>query len=315
MATQLANLKNGEAFQLVVMIKQAEVRVAKNGKRFISLVFQDKTGDISGMYWDAKDDDIQHFASGNIVHLEGQRDLYNGQPQVKISKLYLADASESYQTSQFVARAPMSTEQMQDEIQKALFDVQNAKWNRIVRFLLQKYQKEFYSHPAAKVNHHNFAGGLAYHTLSMMRLAKSIAGQYQQLNYSLLLSGVILHDLGKTIELSGAVGTEYTVEGNLIGHIVLIDEEIVLACQSLKIDTNDQDVILLRHMVLSHHGLLEYGSPERPKLLEAEVLHAIDELDASINMISKAIDKTEPGTFSERIFGLDNRAFYRPIND
>ena len=314
MATQLANLKNGETFQLVVMIKQAEVRVAKNGKRFISLVFQDKTGEISGMYWDAKDEDIQHFTSGNIVHLEGQRDLYNGQPQVKITKLYLADASEGFQASQFVARAPMSTEQMQDEIQKSLFDIQNAKWNRIVRFLLQKYQREFYNHPAAKTNHHNFAGGLAYHTLSMMRLAKSIAHQYEQLNYSLLLAGVILHDLGKTLELSGAVGTEYTVEGNLIGHIVLIDEEIVLACQALKIDGTDEDVVLLRHMVLSHHGLLEYGSPERPKLLEAEVLHYIDELDASINMISKAMAKTEPGTFSDRIFGLDNRQFYRAKN-
>nr|WP_125578803.1 HD domain-containing protein [Lapidilactobacillus mulanensis] len=294
------------------MIKQAEVRVAKNGKRFISLVFQDRTGEITGMYWDAKDDDIQHFASGALVHLEGQRDLYNGQPQVKITKLFLVDPNEGFQASQFVVQAPMSAAEMQDEIQKAIFDIQNAKWNRIVRFLLQKYQKEFYEHPAAKSNHHDFTGGLAFHTLSMMRLAKSISQQYDQINYSLLLSGTILHDLGKTIELSGSIGTEYTVPGNLIGHIVLIDEQIVLACQALKLSENDEDILLLRHMVLSHHGLLEYGSPERPKLLEAEVLHYIDELDASINMISKAMVKTEPGTFSERIFGLDNRQFYHP---
>ncbi|MFD1465723.1 3'-5' exoribonuclease YhaM family protein [Lapidilactobacillus mulanensis] len=312
MAVQLANLKNGTAFQIVVMIKQAEVRVAKNGKRFISLVFQDRTGEITGMYWDAKDDDIQHFASGALVHLEGQRDLYNGQPQVKITKLFLVDPNEGFQASQFVVQAPMSAAEMQDEIQKAIFDIQNAKWNRIVRFLLQKYQKEFYEHPAAKSNHHDFTGGLAFHTLSMMRLAKSISQQYDQINYSLLLSGTILHDLGKTIELSGSIGTEYTVPGNLIGHIVLIDEQIVLACQALKLSENDEDILLLRHMVLSHHGLLEYGSPERPKLLEAEVLHYIDELDASINMISKAMVKTEPGTFSERIFGLDNRQFYHP---
>ncbi|GEL13914.1 3'-5' exoribonuclease YhaM [Lapidilactobacillus concavus] len=312
MAGQLANLKNGAPFQIVVMIKQAEVRVAKNGKRFISLIFQDRSGEISGMYWDAKDEDIQHFASGAIVHLEGQRDLYNGQPQVKITKLFLADSNEGFQTSQFVAQAPMSSAQMQDEIQKAMFDIQNAKWNRIVRFLLQKYQNAFYEHPAAKSNHHDFTGGLAFHTLSMMRLAKAISQQYSQINYSLLLAGTILHDLGKTIELSGAVGTEYTVPGNLIGHIVLIDEQIVLACQALKISEADEDVLLLRHMVLAHHGLLEYGSPERPKLLEAEVLHYIDEIDASINMISKALNKTEPGSFSERVFGLDNRQFYRP---
>ncbi|MFC6315268.1 3'-5' exoribonuclease YhaM family protein [Lapidilactobacillus achengensis] len=312
MTVHLSDLKTGEAFNIVVLIKQADVRIAKNGKRFISLTFQDRTGDISGMLWDAHDEDIAQFSSGQIVHLTGQRDVYNGQPQVKITGVHLAKASEGFQVGQFTTQAPLSAEQMATEINQEVFNIDNAKWNRIVRFLLQKHQAAFYQHPAAKSNHHDFAGGLAFHTLSMMRLAKQISQQYTQINYALLLSGVLLHDLGKTIELSGPVGTEYTLPGNLIGHIVLIDEEIVLACAALKIDPADEDVMLLRHVVLAHHGLLEYGSPERPKLLEAEVLHSIDEMDASINMITKALTKTAPGEFSERIFGLDNRRFYRP---
>lgn len=146
----------------------------------------------------------------------------------------------------------------------------------------------------------------------MLRLAKFIAEQYPEINKPLLYSGVILHDLGKVMELSGAMSTEYTLEGNLIGHIVIVDEEITKACLALKIDDKSEDIILLKHMILAHHGQLEYGSPVRPRLREAEVLHQIDNIDASINMLNVALNRTEPGTFTERIFGMDNRAFYKP---
>ena len=121
-----------------------------------------------------------------------------------------------------------------------------------------------------------------------------------------------LHDLGKVLELSGAITTEYTVAGNLIGHLVLVDEEITKACLALKIDDREEDVVVLRHMVLAHHGLLEYGSPVRPRIMEAEILHQIDTMDASIQMMLGAIRQTQPGEYTERIFGLDNRSFYVP---
>lgn len=127
-----------------------------------------------------------------------------------------------------------------------------------------------------------------------------------------MYAGAILHDLGKTTELSGPVATEYTLAGNLLGHLSIMDAEIVEAADKLGIDAGSQDLILLRHMVLSHHGLLEYGSPERPKILEAEILHHLDELDATIMMIQGAVKNIEPGQFSDRVFGLDNRRFYKP---
>ena len=203
---------------------------------------------------------------------------------------------------------------MEEEFSQSLFEITNPHWNRIVCFLLNQYTKEFFEYPAAKRNHHAFAGGLAYHTTTMLRLGKAIVREYPELNASLLYAGIILHDLGKVIELSGPMSTEYTLTGNLVGHLVLVDEEITKACLALKIDEREEDVVILRHMVLSHHGLLEYGSPVRPRIMEAEILHQIDNLDATMQMLLTSIRQTEPGEYTDRIFGLDNRSFYVPKN-
>lgn len=309
---KLRELTVDEQFELFVLIKQADVRLAKNGKKFIAFTFQDTSGTIDGKYWDASESDIQKFAPGRVAHLTGKREVYQGNPQVKILQLRLAQENEPHQVSLYMERAPLSTEEMQEEFAQSLFLIEHAKWQRIVRHLLTEHQKAFYEFPAAKKNHHAFAGGLAYHTLSMLRLAKAIAKEYPELNASLLFAGVILHDIGKVIELSGPISTEYTVAGNLLGHIVLIDEAIVKACQTLKIDDQEEDVVVLRHMVVAHHGLLEYGSPMRPRVMEAEVLHQIDNLDASIQMMRTSLQQVAPGEYSERIFGLDGRSFYQP---
>lgn len=301
-----------ETFELFLLIKSADVRVAKNGKQFIAFTFQDKSGQMDGKYWDASNEDVEKFIAGTVVQVSGKRELYQGNPQVRLYKLRLTTLGEPDRPEQFIESAPMKKEDMVEEINQTLFEITNANWNRIVRHLLTKYQKEYFESPAAKRFHHAFHGGLAYHTLSMLRLAKTVVHQYPNINQSLLYAGVIIHDLGKVIELTGPVSTEYTLEGNLIGHIVLVDEEISKACAVLKIDEHSEDVLLLKHMVLAHHGKQEYGSPVPPKLREAEILFYLDNFDATINMLDIALARTEPGTFSERIFGLENRSFYKP---
>ncbi|MQS75566.1 HD domain-containing protein [Lactobacillus halodurans] len=295
---------------LEVIIKRSDFRLAKNGKNFLSLVFEDKSGQIPGKYWDASEEDAEHYHVGAVVQLEGRRDLYQGKPQVNITRLGVLDP-KTVDMSQFVQTAPMKRKDMEAEFDDVFLQITNGSWNRIVRYLFKKYHDRFFTSAAAKTNHHDFQGGLAYHTLSMVRMAENIADQYPQINRALLIAGACLHDFGKIIELTGSLDIEYTFEGNMLGHIMIVDEEIVKAASALDISLESEDMILLRHMILSHHGLLEYGSPERPKLLEAEVLHNIDMMDASINMITKALDKTEKGKFSERIFGLDNRSFYK----
>lgn len=309
---KLRELAVDEEFQMYTLIKSADVRMAKNGKTFIAFTFQDTSGTIDGKFWDASAEEVERFVAGRVVALSGKREVYQGNPQVKITQLRLAKPEEPSDPTQYMERAPMKKEDMETEINQTLFEITNPHWNRIVRFLLTKYQKEFFDYPAAKRNHHAYASGLAFHTTSMLRLGKSIVKEYPELNAALLYAGIILHDLGKVIELSGAMSTEYTLAGNLVGHLVLVDEEITKACLSLKIDDQNEDVIILRHMVLAHHGLLEYGSPIRPRIMEAEILHQIDNLDASMQMMLTSIRQTEPGEYTDRIFGMDNRSFYVP---
>ena len=196
-----------------------------------------------------------------------------------------------------------------------IFKIENPVWQRIVRSLYTKYDKEFYSYPAAKTNHHAFETGLAYHTATMVRLADAISDIYPQLNKSLLYAGIMLHDLAKVLELSGPGQTEYTVRGNLIGHIALIDSEITKTVMELGIDDTREEVVLLRHVILSHHGLLEYGSPVRPRIMEAEIIHMIDNLDASMMMMSTALALVDKGEMTNKIFAMDNRSFYKPDLD
>lgn len=310
--TKIRELVLDQEFTGFYLIKNADVRLAKNGKKFIAFTFQDTSGTIDGKFWDASEEEIQRFAAGKVVALQGKREVYNGNPQVKIMHLRLTKIDEPGEPTLYMKRAPLKKEAMEEEINKTLFEITNPNWNRIVRFLLNKYQKEFFDFPAAKRNHHAFASGLAYHTVSMLRLGKAIVAEYPELNSSLLYAGIILHDLGKVLELSGPMSTEYTLAGNLVGHLVLVDEEIVKACIALKFDENKEDIVVLRHMVLSHHGLLEYGSPVRPRIMEAEILHQIDNLDASMQMMLTSIRQTTPGEYSDRIFGMDNRSFYVP---
>lgn len=304
-----------EVMDIFVLIKSADVRVAKNGKRFLALTFEDDSGELAGMYWDANDEDVSLFVPGKVVKLNAKRENYQGKPQVKITGLRLAKETEPHDPSYFLPHAPEKRSEIEAQIDQYIFEITQPTWNRIVRNLLQKHHEAFFTFPAAKTNHHAFAGGLSFHTLSILNLAKSVVSQYEGIDTALLYAGAILHDLGKTVELSGPLSTSYTVAGNLIGHISLVDGEIVAACQTLKIDAQQEDVLLLRHVILAHHGLLEYGSPVTPHLLEAEILHRLDELDASVMMIQGALGHTKPGEFSERIFGLDRRNFYKETDN
>lgn len=301
-----------EHMQLLVLIKSVTLRKAKNGKDFLAILFEDKSGQMEGMYWGVNEKQIKTFTSGKIVNLQAIRQVYQGKAQLKIIKLTPIEDNQTVKVTDFIMSAPVEPQAIEQEITEILFSITNPHWNRIVRYLLQKNHEAFYNFPAAKQNHHAFTGGLAYHTLSIVHLAQSVAKQYSQINEGLLLAGALLHDIGKTIELSGPIGTTYTLPGNLLGHIAIADAEIVLAAKELNIDYMHEDIVLLRHVVLAHHGLLEYGSPVQPEVLEAEVLHHLDELDARIQTITTVLTQTNPGEFSDRVYALDKRMVYKP---
>lgn len=311
----LAEYQDTEHIDNFVLIKAAEVRLTKTGKTYISILFSDRSGDLPGNLWDATDEQIKTLIPGKVVSLQGVRGSYRDQPQIQITHVRLTEAGEPDSPSDFMTHAPVKEAEMSEELSDFILSIANPTWNRLVRKLFTQYNDLFLKYPAAKMNHHAFGGGLAFHSLSIAKLAKNLVLQYPQLNQDLLISGALLHDLGKVIELSGPIATQYTLAGNLIGHITLIDEQIVLAANELHFDLQSEEMIILRHVVLAHHGLLEFGSPVRPALMEAEVLHQLDELDAGIQMMTGALEKTNSGSFSDKVFGLDNRKFYKTEED
>lgn len=315
MLKRLLDYNDGEEMDIVVLIKNLQLRHNKKDNLYLAMQFGDGSGEIRGNYWDANHQDAATFSTGTIVELNGKREEYQGRPQIRIYSLRVVGPQEGYELDQFVKSAPEPIDEMKKEINSFLAQVQNPTWKSIVEYLLKKWSKRFYDYPAGKSNHHAVRGGLAFHTLSMLRDAKGLADNYEQINRSLLYAGCIVHDMGKVLELSGPVATQYTAEGNLVGHLVLIDEQIMLAAQDLGIDLESEDLLLLRHMVLSHHGRFEYGSPKLPALLEAELLHRIDDLDAAVYAVTNALQHTPKGEFTEPLSSQENKRYYRPKND
>lgn len=315
MLKRLLDYNDGEEMDIVVLIKNSQLRRNKKNKLFLAMQFGDGSGEIRGNFWDATNQDAATFSTGTIVELNGKREEYQGRPQIRIYSLRVVGPREGYELDQFVKSAPEPINDMHAEINQFVDQIQNKTWKTIVQYLLKKWDRRFFDYPAGKSNHHAVRGGLAFHTLSMLKDAKGLADNYEQINRSLLYAGCILHDMGKVLELTGPAATQYTTEGNLVGHLVLIDEQIMLAAQDLKIDLESEDLLLLRHMVLSHHGRLEYGSPKLPALLEAEILHRIDDMDAMVYAVTNALQHTGKGTFTEPLLSQDGRRYYRPKYD
>lgn len=302
--------KVGEAVDLYLLIKQATRGVTQQGSPFMTLILQDKSGDIEAKLWDTTDQHAAIYTAASIVKVGGEIHDYRGKNQLRIKSIRPIKEEEGISISDLVPSASKSKEVLFEELMQYFFEMKNPHIQRITRHLLKKHQNEFMTYPAATKNHHDYVSGLLDHVVSMLKLGKAIADLYPSLNKDLLYAGIILHDVGKVVELSGPIGTQYTIEGNLLGHITIMVNEISTAAQELEIE--GEEVMLLQHMVLSHHGKEEWGSPKRPMVKEAEILHYIDNIDAKMNMLDRALGKTEPGEFTERIFPLDNRSFYKP---
>ncbi|TWT14453.1 3'-5' exoribonuclease YhaM family protein [Streptococcus sp. sy010] len=312
---KISQMKKDQNFEGFYLIKTAEVRKTRAGKDYIALTFQDDSGEIQGNLWDAQPHNVKEFIAGRVIYMTGRREVYNGTPQVNQLSLRLPMEGEPSDPSLFKEKPPVNVNEVRNYLEQMMFKIEQATWQRIVRALYRKYDQAFYHFPAAKINHHAFETGLAYHTATMVRLAESICQIYPNLNSSLLFAGIMLHDLAKVLELSGPDQTEYTLRGNLLGHIALINEEVTKIVLELGLDDEREDVVMLRHMLLSHHGQLEYGSPVRPHLMEAEILHMIDNIDAKMMMMTTALNRVDDGEWTAKLFAMENRSFYKPKLD
>ena len=176
--------------------------------------------------------------------------------------------------------------------------------------VFSRYKHDFLIYPAAVKMHHNYIGGLAYHTLTMCDLAKAFSGIYDCIDLDLLIAGALLHDASKIIEFKGPTDSEYSIKGQLLGHLVLGAIEIEKTAERLGL-IEAEEVMLLQHMLISHHGQPMYGACKKPETPEALLLWIIDTIDSKMRVVEEKFAELEPGTFSDGIAVLERMKFYK----
>ena len=310
---KIGDFKSGDYIQGVFYIKESELKTTTTNNKYMNFTFADKTGEINAKLWDWDEDNASRFCVGILVKARGNIIEWQGQMQFKIDFIGKVIDSDNIKIEDFIPSAPYSGEAMY----KFLFTVINEKmqdedFRKICTYVLNQNKDALMIAPAAKKNHHAIRPGLLYHTSTMLRCALTLSSIYNFLNKDLLYTGVILHDMGKLFEMkqseTGLV-SEYTVEGTLLGHII---QGINYIDQVGKdINVNPEKILLIKHMILSHHYIPEHGSPKFPLFPEAEMLHYLDIMDARMYDMKKAFESQDAGTFSERMRSLDNRQIYK----
>ena len=309
----LSDIKRDDRFEGYLIVRSAEQRASANGKNYLDMTLADKSGSINAKMWDGT---VQPPLAGSIVKVRATGNEFNGRMQLRVEKIRAAESRDQVDMSALIPCAPRDPNEMLGEVVRAADHIADPDLRRITCELLDRVGDKLLTFPAAKQMHHAERSGLLHHTTTMLRAANAIMSVYPQLNASLLIAGVIVHDLAKIDEMDAdtlGLVSDYSVDGKLIGHIVRGVVNIQLAAEKTK--ANPGKALLLQHMVLSHHGIPEYGSPLAPKFPEAEVLNTIDTLDARLYEMDEALSRAIPGGFSEKVWGLDNRQLYRIPED
>lgn len=303
-------LHEGERVTSIYLVNNVTKGVTGTSQPYLNVVLQDKTGTIDAKVWDANESDSELFVPGKVLSITSDIISYRNTLQMKIITAKELLLTSLYKLEDLVPSAPVATSEMEITLGNIIESIKDETLHTLVKTLVGRHYEQFINYPAAVRNHHEYASGLLYHTLSMVKLAEAILPCYPLLDRDMLISGVLLHDLGKTVELSGPLLPKYTLEGKLLGHITMMTSEILKTAGELGL--NNETVILLAHMVISHHGKQEFGSPVIPLTREALFLSMIDDMDAKSNMIDKALEEIKPGEFTPRLFTLDDRSLYKP---
>ena len=309
MGRQVKDFKEGERINAQLLISQLVRGTTNSGSPYLSLVLQDCSKSIEAKLWDVRPELEKQLEVGKVYEFDIEVIKYKNNLQAKVLKV-LPLPQADIDMELFVFKSPVSKDVLRNNIQEGISMINNENIAKIVSGALNYYAGNVYEYPAAAKIHHNFIGGLATHTSGMIRIAVALCSIYPEIDRDYLLAGVIIHDLGKIEELTSPVVTEYTKEGKLLGHISIMDARLLQIGKDLGLE-DSEELLILRHMVLSHHGQYEYGSPVRPETLEAEILNLVDNIDARINTISKALEEVKEGEFTTKIFALENRVFYK----
>ena len=293
------------------IIKSLEKKITSKGAPYLSLRLSDSDGEIEAKWWDYHEEPGTEFRAFDFVKVRGDYVIFSNEKQFRIDMMRPVRPEDDVRIEDYVPSAVLPGEMMYDEIEKIVIDFRNDEIKRLVMVILESRKEKLIYWPAAKALHHAVRGGLLMHTLTMLRLAAAVSSIYTYINYELLCAGVILHDIAKTDEISSSetgIAGDYTAPGNLIGHLVLGAMEIDRVGRDIGV--SEDILMLLEHMLISHHGIPEYGAAKYPMTIEAQALSMLDDLDAKMYEFKSAVFRIEPGEFTEKMKMLDNRQLY-----
>lgn len=290
----LNELHEGDRISGIYLCKQKTAAVTKNGKPYENIILQDKTGMMDGKIWDPNSLGIDDFDALDYIEVMGDVTSFAGAMQLNIKRVRKASEGE-YDPADYLPVSENSTDDMYSQLLGLIGSVKNPYLSRLLQKLFvedKEFLKTFEGHSAAKTVHHGFIGGLLEHTLSVTRFCDYMAGAYPLLKRDLLIAAALLHDVGKTRELSAFPLNDYTDEGQLLGHIVIgaqMVHDLAREIPDFPEDLKNQ----LMHCILAHHGELEFGSPKKPALAEAVALNLADNADARMETLTEifAADK------------------------
>ena len=298
------------------MAKTLAIKVGANGKQYLDILLADKTGEISGKKWDVSDAEypvLKAIGEKSIVKIKAVVTEWAGQLQLRVQRIRAAALDDGQHMEDFVKAAPEAPEDMFGYIYETAGSMKDQDLKKLCIKLLTDNREKLMYYPAAQKNHHAELAGLLYHMKRMLMTGERICEVYTNLNRDLLCAGVIIHDIEKLNEIMAdpdGIATGYSFEGQLLGHIIQGVKTIDRL--TLELGFPREKAIMLEHMILSHHYEPEFGSPKKPLFPEAEALHYLDVLDARMFDMQDALASTPPGTFSERVWALDNRKLYKP---
>ncbi len=304
------DLRDGDRVQSTFLVQYKAVPLNKNGKPYLAITLMDKTGTIDGRMWDNVEDARGRFEVYDFVEVRGTVLTFQGRQQVRLDSVRRVEGDD-LNASDFLPATGADAERMLEQVRAIVASVED-EW---VRKLLQAFlddrdlMEKFSRAPAAKSIHHSTLGGLLEHTLSVMKLADFLGGYYRpRLNRNYLIAGAFLHDLGKIAELRSDRSFDYTDDGRLLGHIMICFEWIGQKAATIEGFPHEVER-MVKHLVLTHHGSLEYGSPRRPQTIEATLVHLVDDLDSKVNHWLTTIDREGRGSWTNYLQQLDRHIY------
>ena len=302
-------LVDRDEISMPLLVVSSTKGTTDKGLSYLNVTFQDKSGTIEAKKWDASDEDLRTLVAGSVVNVVGIVNLYKNQPQLKIVNVTKVDP-KTVDMNAFARVSPIPLEELKARLDKYLNSFKDKDVEKITKAVISHFYERYITYPGAVKVHHEFGSGILHHSLFMADVADAIAKIYTQVDRDILVAGALLHDIGKTIEYENPIAPIQTAEGKLCGHVAIGYAEFKRIVD--KLDIKSEVPLLLEHMILAHHGSLEFGSPVMPATREALLLSEIDMLDSRQMILDKALDTVNEGEFTQRLWMMDDTSFYKP---